>query len=388
MMAAGTAAELGHNVYLIEKNEKLGRKLGITGKGRCNITNNCEIESLFTNVPTNSKFLYSAFYGFTNKDTVDFFNNFGVKTKEERGGRIFPESDRAGDVVNALRKYCSKAKLIHGNVVEIIEDGSIKGIKLSDGGYLSCDAVVLATGGASYPITGSNGFGYTLSKMVGHSIIEPKPSLVPLVSDEAWVKELQGLALKNVGVKLVGKKELFSDLGELLFTHFGLSGPTILSASAHMRKEGNYKIVIDLKPGLDMEKLDKRIQRDFLQFTRKQFQNSLGELFPKRLIPVIVQKSGIPPDKEVNSITKAERENLCRLIKALTVNVTGFRPIEEAIVTSGGVKTGEINPSTMESKLVKGLYFAGEIIDVDAYTGGFNLQIAFSTGRLAGRLGE
>lgn len=390
MMACARAAERAERVILIEKNPFLGKKLRITGKGRCNITNAAPIEEFFENVPTNGKFLYSAFYGFTNEDTVRMFEKLGVKTKTERGARVFPVSDSAKDVAEAMRKNALKSnvKLVRADVRKlIINDGKVIGVK-TEKGEIKADSVILATGGKSYPLTGSDGSGYKLAEAAGHTIIEAKPSLIPMITKEKWTADVMGLALKNVELKVFnGKgKEIFSDFGEMVFTHFGISGPIVLSASAHMRniKKENYTVSIDLKPALDEAQLDRRICRDFEKYSRKQLINALDELLPKALIPIVIDASGIDRERAVNSITKEERHRLGGVLKGLKLAVSGFRPIDEAIVTSGGVKTSEINPSTMESKLVQNLFFAGEIIDVDAYTGGFNLQIAFSTGWLAG----
>lgn len=390
MMACATLAKRVKRVILIEKNKVLGRKLRITGKGRCNITNSAPIDEFISNVPTNGKFLYSAFYGFTNEDAVKMFENLGVKTKTERGGRVFPESDSAKDVADAMKRNALKPNVnwIKTEAKAIItEKGKVLGIK-TDKGIVEGDSVVIATGGKSYPVTGSDGKGYEMAEEVGHTVIEPKPSLIPIVTKEKWVSDIMGLSLKNVRLTVLkkGKKETFNDFGEMLFTHFGISGPIVLSASAHMKniEKEEYKIKIDLKPALDAEQLDKRICRDFEKYIRKQLINALDDLLPKALIPVVIEFSGIDGRKTVNSITKEERLKLGETLKNLTVTAVGFRPIDEAIITSGGIKVSEINPSTMESKIVKGLYFAGEIIDVDAYTGGFNLQIAFSTGYLAG----
>lgn len=393
LMAAGTAAENGHNVILVERNDRVARKVMITGKGRCNVTNNCTlINDLITNVPTNGRFLYGAFSKFMPIDTMEFFEDMGVALKVERGNRVFPESDKAVEIVDALNAFASNAgvKRIKGRVVELIaENGEIRGIKTEDGEELSADAVIVATGGVSYPLTGSTGDGYELAKQVNHTVTELKPSLVPLVCHEGFCSDLQGLSLKNVEISVLNTenyKEIYKDFGEMLFTHFGVSGPLILSASSHMKdiKPRKYEIHIDLKPALSYEQLDKRIQRDFLENSNKNFINALDSLLPKKLVPVIVRLSGIKPSVKVNQITKQMRSELVNLLKDLKVTVMGFRPIEEAIVTSGGVSVKEIDPKTMESKLCKGLYFAGEVIDVDAYTGGFNLQIAFSTGKLAG----
>lgn len=393
LMASGVAAENGNDVVLIEKNDKPGRKVMITGKGRCNVTNNCNlINDLIANVPTNGRFLYSAFSRFMPSDTIDFFEDMGVSLKVERGNRVFPESDKASDIVDALNKYSqdADAKRIKGTVSELImSEGKVEGVILDDGKELYADKVIVATGGASYPLTGSTGDGYKLAKQAGHTVTDIKPSLVPLVCHEGFCMDLQGLSLKNVEITVTDTesyKEIYKDFGEMLFTHFGVSGPLILSASSHMKdmKERKYEIHIDLKPALSYEQLDKRIQRDFLENSNKNFINALDALLPKKLVPVIVRLSGIKPSTKVNQITKDMRAKLVNILKDMKITVIKFRPIEEAIITSGGVSTKEIDPKTMESKLCKGLYFAGEVIDVDAYTGGFNLQIAFSTGRLAG----
>lgn len=393
LMASGVAAENGNDVVLIEKNDKPGRKVMITGKGRCNVTNNCNlINDLIANVPTNGRFLYSAFSRFMPSDTIDFFEDMGVSLKVERGNRVFPESDKASDIVDALNKYSqdADAKRIKGTVSELImSEAKVEGVILDDGKELYADKVIVATGGASYPLTGSTGDGYKLAKQAGHTVTDIKPSLVPLVCHEGFCMDLQGLSLKNVEITVTDTesyKEIYKDFGEMLFTHFGVSGPLILSASSHMKdmKERKYEIHIDLKPALSYEQLDKRIQRDFLENSNKNFINALDALLPKKLVPVIVRLSGIKPSTKVNQITKDMRGKLVNILKDMKITVIKFRPIEEAIITSGGVSTKEIDPKTMESKLCKGLYFAGEVIDVDAYTGGFNLQIAFSTGRLAG----
>ena len=388
-MAACSAGKCGHEVILIEKNDRFGKKLAITGKGRCNVTNDSPVDELIKNVPVNGRFLYSAFNAFSAYDTMDFFENAGVKLKNERGNRVFPESDKAQDIVNALvsemKKYNVKA--IKGNVSRITTaNGSASGVLLSDGKKISAERVIVATGGLSYPTTGSTGDGYKFARELGHTVTELKPSLVPLVTEESFPSEMMGLSLKNVAITLFenGKKK-YSDFGEMLFTHFGISGPMILSASSHMKKSsGSYKIEIDLKPALDEAALDKRILRDFEKYAKRDFINSLSDLLPQKMIPVIVKLSGIEERKIVCEITKEERKNLCNLLKHLPLTVKDFRPVSEAIITSGGIKISEINPSTMESKIIPGLYFAGEVIDVDAYTGGFNLQIAFSTGFLAG----
>jgi len=391
LMAAGKAGERELEVTVLEKNDRPGKKILISGKGRCNITNNTDIEGLIENTPGNGNFLYSAFYTFSNKDIIDFFNSYGLETKVERGGRVFPISDRSGDVVDTLVKYAKKhnVRLLFNSPIRgiVTEDGKVKAVEVKEGTF-ECDSVILATGGASYPGTGATGDGYKIAEKLGHKIVELKPSLVPLVVEKPWIKDLQGLSLKNISITLLNNKnkKIYTDFGEMLFTHFGVSGPVILSCSRHILnyKYRDVKLLIDLKPALSEEKLNDRIQRDFEKYSRKQFKNSLDELLPQKMIPVIINLSGIAPDKHVNQITREERMSLVKLFKAFELNIVGSRPIEEAIVTAGGVATNEINPSTMESKLIKGLYFAGEIMDVDAYTGGFNLTIAFSTGYLAG----
>jgi hypothetical protein len=392
MMAAGTAGENGVKTVLLERNEKPGRKLMITGKGRCNVSNNCDsVQQLISSVPRNGRFLFGAFSRFMPSDTVDFFVSRGVPLKVERGNRIFPVSDKASDIVDCLHAYVKKNAVIkHGRAVKLLtEDGCVRGVVTEDGETLTARKVIIATGGVSYPSTGSTGDGYTLAKQAGHTIISPVPSLVPLEIHEGFCTDLTGLSLRNVTVKIIdtfkGNREIYSEFGEMLFTHFGVSGPLILSASAHMREmeKGRYKVSIDLKPALTPEQLNARILRDFSENTNKNFINALDALLPKKLVPVIVKLSGIPMSLKVNQVTREQRAELVSLLKNLTVTVTGFRPVDEAIITSGGVSVKEINPSTMESKLIRGLYFAGEVIDVDAYTGGFNLQIAFATGRLA-----
>ncbi len=398
MMAAIEASKNGNQVTLIERMRTTGRKLSITGKGRGNLTNNIDISEFIKNVPGNGKFLYSAFNRFTNKDLIAYFNSLGVETKVERGERVFPVSDTAMSFVNALKKELQKYKvkiLVNNLVKKILVDNSrIIGIRLENGEIIYCDKLIIATGGKSYSMTGSDGSGYKLVKELGHTIVEPKGSLIPLETYEKY--DLQGLSLKNVSIKVLdGSKEVYTDFGEMLFTHFGVSGPIILSASAHILriknideklKNKNIKIIIDLKPALTEEKLTQRIQRDFDKNTKKQFKNSLSELLPSKMIPEIVKLSRINPEKKVDDITKEEREMLVKCLKQFVVTIKKFRPIDEAIITAGGVSTKEINPQTMESKIISGLYFAGEIIDVDAYTGGFNLQIAFSTGYVAGQL--
>lgn len=390
MMAAITAAQKGNRVTLFEKNDKLGKKLFITGKGRCNVTNASEIEEIIENIPGNGNFLYSALYTFTNNDLMNLIENTGVPLKIERGNRVFPKSDKSSDIIKAFESLLKKLNvklMLNTNVDDIIIDGNnIKGIKIGDK-INYCDSLIIATGGKSYPLTGSTGDGYVFANKAGHSIEDIKPSLVPLIVKEDYIKELQGLSLKNVSISVKsGKKTIFSDLGEMIFTHFGISGPLVLSMSRYIIDmfPGKVLVHINLKPGLTEEQLDKRIQRDFEKYSRKMFKNSLDDLLPQKLIPVIIKLSGIDEEKEVNQISKIERANIVNLLRDFKVTAIGTRPIDEAIITSGGVCVKEINPSTMESKLVKGLFYAGEVIDVDALTGGFNLQIAFSTGYLAG----
>ena len=391
LMAAGSASALGADVLLLEKNQKVGRKIAITGKGRCNLTNNCDVQTFIRNVPTNGKFLYSAINNFTPYDAVEFFEDRGLKTKTERGNRVFPLSDRALDVVDTMRDYALEngAEIINDTAVAlIIKDGEIKGVKTENGKY-DCDCAIVCCGGGSYPLTGSTGDGYLLAKQAGHTVTEIKPSLVPLESDDKCCKDMQGLSLRNISLKIKNKdsgKVLYDDFGELLFTHFGLSGPTILSARSHIKNtdDKNLLAVIDLKPALSEEQLDARILRDFSENINRDVSNSFTKLLPKKIVPTVLIRWGVPFNKKCNVITKEERQKLVKIFKEFTVSISGFRPVDEAIVTSGGVKTSEINPKTMESKLCKGLYFAGEVIDVDAYTGGFNLQIAWSTGKLSG----
>lgn len=387
MMAAGRAGELGLSVCLIDKNNLLGRKLRITGKGRCNITNIAEISKFFDNIPTNPKFLYSALYGFTGHDAISFLESKGVACKTERGGRVFPVSDKAKDVADALSLYVKEAgvTIIQGKVLKLlIENGEVSGVKY-DRGEIKCSKVIVATGGMSYPLTGSTGDGYTLAKQAGHKIVTPRAALVPMESSDSCLKNLQGLTLRNIEATMLDKNGeiLGKEFGEMLFAHFGLTGPVILSLSSHAPCE-EWDIIIDLKPALSDEQLDARILRDFKKFANKQIVNALVELLPKKMIEPVLEKAGIDIRKTVNVITKHERESLKNTLKAFMVHCEKLRPISEAIVTGGGVCTKEVNPSTMESKLQKGLYFAGEVLDVDAYTGGFNLQIAYATGRLAG----
>ena len=392
LMAAGHAAEKAHEVHLYEKNNRIGKKILITGKGRCNVTNDSDVEGLLDNIPGNPYFMYSAFYQLDSFGLQEFFRNLGLELKVERGKRVFPVSDRSLDVVLALEKYVkqNKVKLHLESPVDsiLIEDGKAAGIRLKNGKEEKADGVIICTGGLSYPGTGSTGDGYRFAKAAGHHVTKLYPYLVPLKTAEDWCHELMGLSLKNIEITVKNNKgkKVYTDFGEMLFTHFGVSGPVILSASRHiiLTIEEGYKLYIDLKPAMDEKKLDARILRDFEKFANKDFVNSLDELLPQKLIPVIVQLAGIDPRKKVNSITKEERKRLLGLIKALPLTITGVTGYNEAVVTCGGIETDEIDPSTMESKLVKNLHFAGEVLDVDAYTGGFNLQIAFSTGYTAG----
>ena len=396
MMAAISAAKQGAKVTLLEQNEKTGKKIFITGKGRCNLTNACEQEDFFSNIISNPKFMYSAFYQMDNQMVMEFFEQAGCRLKEERGGRVFPVSDHSSDVIGALNremeKYGVKVKL-HTRVKELLwqekeSEKQITGVKTEDGKVLKADAVIVATGGKSYELTGSTGDGYRFAQSAGHSLKEIKPALVPFTVKEEWCKDLQGLSLKNVSAVLQAeKKKIYEGFGEMLFTHFGVSGPLMLSASSSYVKK--YKgiqvsLSLDLKPALSKEQLDKRLLRDFDENKNRQFKNSLDALLPSKLIPVIIELSGILPEKRVNEITREERSHLVELLKNLKMTVTGTRGFQEAIVTQGGINVKEVNPGTMESKLVKGLYFAGEVLDLDALTGGFNLQIAWSTGYLAG----
>ncbi len=391
LLAGGFAAQNGADVLVLEKNKAPGRKLNITGKGRCNITNFCDTDGLMKNIAKNGRFMYSAFSAFSPQDMIDLLESLGVKTKVERGARVFPESDKAADVTNALcaflRKNGGRIKQAEAEGL-LFSDGCITGVKLRSGEELSCDSVILATGGASYPLTGSTGDGYRMAKECGHTITELSPSLVALVAEPGFCKKAQGVSLKNVTLRAFdgGGKKLFEELGEMLFTHFGVSGPLVLSASAHMRDfaKNEYRISLDLKPGLSEEKLDARLLRDIEEKKNKDIGNLLRGLLPQGMISLILQKSGISPDVKGNSLTREERRKLVLTLKNLEIFVESKRPIEEAIITSGGVLTSEINPKTMESKKLKGLYFAGEIIDVDAYTGGFNLQIAWSSAYAAG----
>ena len=407
MMAAISASKKGNEVYLIEKNGRLGKKLLITGKGRCNITSSLDIKDFIQNIPGNGKFLYSAFDNYTNNDIINFLKEHGVGVKEERGNRIFPVSDKSMDVLNAFEKELKKKNVkikLNTRVVGIdTENGRVESLTYeNENGQLkklTADKIILATGGKTYSFTGSTGDGYEIAQKLGHTVTKIRPSLVPLTATGKSLnicKDLQGLSLKNVGIKLIDStknKVIYEDFGEMLFTHFGVSGPTILSASAHLLryknidellKNNKINLVIDFKPALQIEKLDARIQRDFAEEKNKEYKNSLNNLLPQKLINTIVELSQINPNKQVNEVTREERINLAKLLKNFTITISGFRPIEEGIVTSGGISIKEINPKTMESKIVEGLYFAGEVIDVDAYTGGFNLQIAYSTGYTAG----
>lgn len=386
MMAAIQAADK-HEVVLIEKNEKLGKKLYITGKGRCNVTNNKDIGDFFEYIPGNPEFLYSSLYTYTNIDVMNFFEDLGVKLKVERGDRVFPESDKSSDILRALEKELNRKGvkvLLNEEILEILEcNKSLVGVKTNKSKIIKGDYFILATGGVSYPQTGSNGKGHEISKLLGHNITELKPSLVPIEIEEEWIKELQGLSLKNVEIILKNSKgrKIFSEFGEMLFTHFGISGPIILSCSRFINTGEKFSVTINLKPALSSEELDKRIQKDFMKFINKDFKNSLDELLPSKLIPIIIKLSGISENKKVNSITKEERKNLVQVIQGLELTVKRLRPIAEAIVTSGGVDVKEVDPSTMKSKKINNLYFAGELLDIDAYTGGYNIQIAFSTDR-------
>ena len=397
MFAAIAAAKNGHQVTLYEKNEKLGKKIFITGKGRCNITNAADMEELFDAVVTNSKFLYSSFYGYTNQNVIDFFEDAGVPVKIERGNRVFPISDHSSDVIRALEREMKKVgvKVCLNTEVKSLEaeKGKFNKVVLKDTTKKTADACIVATGGLSYRSTGSTGDGFRFAENVGHKVTQCFPSLVPMETKEPWICELQGLSLRNVEAKILdGKKELYKDFGEMLFTHFGVSGPLIISASSYvgkkfMDKNGQKKeltLEIDLKPALTEEQLDQRVLRDFEENHNRQFKNAITKLFPTKLIPVMLELGGIDPEKKVNSIEKEERKQFVHLIKHFRMTLTGLRDYPEAIITKGGVNVKEIDPGTMESKLVKGLYFAGEVLDLDALTGGFNLQIAWSTGYAAG----
>lgn len=392
LMAAYSAACCGAEVLCLERNPRPARKVMITGKGRCNVTNDTDVNGLVNAVTSNGRFLYSAFNNFTAEDTKSFFENHGVPLKTERGNRVFPVSDKAVDIVDALVNATKEVgvKILQERVLELVtSSGVVGGVKCESGNVYFADAVIIATGGLSYPLTGSTGDGYTIAKSVGHTVTELRPSLVAVNVLEGWCSDVQGLSLKNIKVTVFkngGTKPIYDDFGELMFTHYGLSGPVILSASAYTPEpeKNEYKVCIDLKPALSYEKLDDRLLRDFEKNLNKDYINSLGELLPRKLIPVVVKLTGIEPSQKVNQITREQRQRLVSVLKGLTLTITGFRPIDEAIVTKGGITLGEVNPKTMESKLISGLYFAGEVLDVDAFTGGFNLQIAFSTGYSAG----
>lgn len=392
MMAAIVAARNGHKVQLFEKNEKLGKKVYITGKGRCNITNAADLEQIFANVVTNRKFLYSAFYGFDNQQTIQFFEELGVRTKIERGERVFPVSDKSSDVIQGMQRELNRLGVKLSLQTEVAgikqKDGQVEGILLADGKFVSAGAVIVATGGLSYPSTGSTGDGYRFAKDMGHTVTKLSPSLVPFQIREEFVREMQGLSLKNVALKLyAGKKKIYDDFGEMLFTHFGVSGPLILSASSFVSKyidKQEITLVLDLKPALSREQLDARIVRDFSEMQNKQFKNGLDKLLPKKMIPVVLSLSGIDPNKPIHSVTKEERQRIVELLKGMELHLERLRGYNEAIITKGGVSVKEINPGTMESNLVKGVYFVGEVLDLDALTDGYNLQIAWSTAYAAG----
>ena len=391
LLCAGFAARRGMRVAVLEKNGRPARKVRITGKGRCNVTNNCDNNDFIRAVRGNGRFLYSAIAAFSTADTMAFFEGLGVPLKTERGNRVFPVSDQATDIVDALVGFAKDggAKIFTGQAAKevLAENGQVTGVLLESGEVIPCTRAVIATGGKSYPLTGSTGDGYRMAQQLGHTIAPIKPSLIPIVAKEGYCAAMMGLSLRNVTLKVLDsgkKKPVFEELGEMLFTHFGVSGPLVLSASSHMTGDlSRYRMEIDLKPGLTAQQLDARLLRDFEENRNRDFANSLDALLPRKMIPVVVELSGIPAGEKVHQITREQRQGLCILIKAFPVTPKAFRPIEEAIVTSGGIKVGEINPKTMESKLVEGLFFAGEVIDVDGYTGGYNLQIAFSTGYLA-----
>ena len=396
MMAAYAAAESGHAVTLLEQNEKLGKKLFITGKGRCNLTNASDMEQLFANVVSTRKFLYSAFYSYDNEQVISFFESHGMPTKTERGNRVFPVSDHSSDVIAALSAALREQHVevfLHTKVKRLLlgereEEKCVTGVELADHTKMHADAVIVATGGISYPSTGATGDGYRMAEESGHKMVSPTPALVPMEMKEPWVRDLQGLSLRNVRMSVTrGKKKLYEDFGEMLFTHFGVSGPLVLSASGCIPAKAfdqELSMTIDLKPALDVEQLDHRILREFDEMKNKQFKNSLGHLLPAKMIPVMIALSGIDPDTKVNEISREQRQNLLHLFKNMPLTITGLRDFKEAIITKGGVSVKDINPSTMESKLVQGLYFCGEVLDLDALTGGYNLQIAWSTGHLAG----
>ena len=378
-----------HNVTILDGNDRIGKKLFITGKGRCNVTNSKDISEFFDYIPGNPHFLYSALYSYTNEDTMNFFENVGIKLKVERGGRVFPMSDKSSDIIKGLSIGLKESNVqvkLNSKVTNIIYDANkIVGVEINNSTKLYGDYFIIATGGASYPLTGSRGEGQKFAKKLGHTIIELKPSLVPIELNEPWLKDLMGLSLKNISLSILkNNKVLYKNQGEMLFTNYGISGPLVLSGSRYVKNEGSYEASIDLKPALNESELDKRIQKDFLKYQNKEFKNALDDLLPKKLIPLIINLSNIPLDKKVNVITKEERKKLLHILKDLRVKIKGLRPIEEAIVTAGGVNTLEIDPSTMKSKIISNLSFAGEVIDVDAFTGGYNVQIALSTGYIAG----
>lgn len=388
MMAAITAAK-EHEVILLDSNDRIGKKLFITGKGRCNVTNAKDISEFFDFIPGNPHFLYSSLYTYTNEHVLDFFKNQGVELKVERGGRVFPKSDKSSDIIKGLTKALNEANVnikLNSKVTDIIlSNNKIVSVQINNTEKLTGDYFVIATGGASYPLTGSKGEGQILAKKMGHKIIELKPSLVPIELNETWLKDLMGLSLRNITLSILeNNKTVYKNQGEMIFTHFGISGPTVLSGSRFINEYKNYIVSIDLKPGLDINELDKRIQKDFKKYINKDFKNSLDDLLPQKLIPIVVKLSGIEETKKVNEITKSERKNLVNLLKNFSMKVKGLRPLSEAIVTAGGVSTLEIDPSTMKSKIINNLSFAGEVIDVDAFTGGYNVQIALSTGFVAG----
>ena len=390
MMCAYTAACGGSDVVLLEPNRQLGRKVRITGKGRCNVCNDCDEKTVLKNIPGDGRFLYSALSKLSPRDTMTLFESLGVPLKTERGNRVFPVSDNANDVADALARALSDAgvKILHAKAKRILtENGAVSGVE-TDQGRIECTSVAVCTGGRSYPATGSTGDGYRFARDAGHTVRTPQPSLVPLESNDPWCAEMQGFSLRNVTLTAFDEsgKALYSELGEMLFTHFGVSGPLVLSASAHLRdfKSHRYRLEIDLKPGMDEKKLDARVLRDFEKYANREFRNALFDLAGRSMIPVLVSLSGIPGEQKVNTITREQRHTLVQLLKHFPVSISGTRPIDEAIVTTGGVELREINPRTMESKLLPGLYFAGEVLDLDAYTGGFNLQIAWSTGYTAG----
>ena len=389
MMCAYNAAQRGMSVVLVDPNRQLGRKVRITGKGRCNVTNNCDIKEFMRNIPGDGRFLYSALNRFSPADTIAFFESHGLPLKTERGNRVFPVSDNANDVAGLMARLCERSgvTLIRSTAKKILAEGGAVSAVVTEEGTIACRAAAVCTGGLSYPLTGSNGAGYRFARELGHTVTETRPSLVPLESEDDCCAQMQGFSLKNVTLSAFEDERLiYKELGEMLFTHFGVSGPLVLSASSHMRNFGRakYRLEIDLKPALDEKKLDARILRDFEKYSNKEFKNALADLAGHTMIPVLVRLSGIPEDTKVNSITREQRMRLLRLFKAFPVSVSGTRPIDEAIVTAGGVSTKEIDPRTMGSKLVQGLYFAGEVLDLDGYTGGFNLQIAWSTGFVAG----